>query len=81
MDVYKILKKIRNNSCLICRAGSNRTGPTIEIKLPDESGKYIVGLVPIDNESDERFADYLMDEAWEAVSHERHNDLSSPKTS
>lgn len=71
MNIDNILQKIRDNSILQCRASSCAAGPTVEVKLYDETGRFIVGLVPIDNESDERFADYLIHEAWKATEGKR----------
>lgn len=67
MNTGNILQRIHNNSILRCRLGTSEAGLTVRIKIPDESNRCIVGLVPIDDESDDRFADYLIAEAWKAV--------------
>lgn len=62
MNTEKILRIISDRG-LMCREGPFlEAGPTIDVKVP-KMNLAIRGLIPIDDESDERFAEYLINEA------------------
>ena len=60
MNVEKIINRI-TNAGLLCMGGFSDGGPTIKVKIPKEN-RTVVGLVPIDDKSDDRFADFLISE-------------------
>lgn len=64
MNIEKILTRARLAG-FNCKVGMSDAGPTVTIKVPTKDLS-ICGLVPIDDESDDRFADYLIAEAEEA---------------
>ncbi len=61
MKIDRIIKYIMAAG-FVCREGMSRAGPTVSVKVPGQD-KGVCGLVPIDDESDNRFAAFLISKA------------------
>lgn len=59
MKVEYILSKIRLAG-LECQSTFTRDGPVVKVRIP-ASNNAICSLVPIDDDSDDRFIDFLID--------------------
>ena len=65
MNTEKIMARLANLHGISSRKRVSTSG--IEICVPTMDGRYIVGLVPIDDESDDAFADSLARKVNQAV--------------
>ncbi len=61
MRIDRIIKDIKAAG-FPCKSGRSQAGPTVTAKVPGQD-KGVCGLVPIDDESDNRFAAFLISEA------------------
>ncbi len=56
MRIDRIIKDIKAAG-FPCKSGISQAGPTVTAKVPGQD-KVVWGLVPIDDESDNRFAEF-----------------------
>jgi len=65
MRIDRIIKDIKAAG-FPCKSGISQAGPTVTAKVPGQD-KVVWGLVPIDDESDNRFAEFLVSRALEEM--------------